>query len=87
MEIYSGGLGVRVCVVWAKYIFYVLSQRYLGAAKTSAYYAAAPFVGVFLSLLIFREAPPPLFWVALALMLGGTYLSVTDTKYEAINKK
>lgn len=83
----AGGLALGFVSYGLSIFFYVLSQRYLGAAKTSAYYAAAPFVGVFLSLLIFREAPPPLFWVALALMLGGTYLSVTDTKYEAINKK
>lgn len=52
--------------------FYVYAQRTLGAAKTSAYYAIAPFIGVGLSLLIFRELPAPSFWVALALMLVGT---------------
>jgi len=52
--------------------FYVYAQRKLGAAKTSAYYAIAPFIGVGLSLLIFRELPAPSFWVALALMLVGT---------------
>lgn len=52
--------------------FYVYAQRTLGAAKTSAYYAIAPFIGVVLSLLIFRELPAPSFWVALALMLVGT---------------
>ena len=29
--------------------FYIYAQRYLGAAKTSAYYAIAPFIGVGLS--------------------------------------
>lgn len=53
--------------------FYVYAQRTLGAAKTSAYYAIAPFIGVGLSLLIFREPPNPSFWVALALMLVGTH--------------
>ena len=67
--------------------FYVLSQRYLGAAKNSAYYAASPFVGVLLSLVIFKEPPPVLFWAALGLMLAGAYLSATDTRYEAVNKK
>ncbi|MDF2617280.1 MAG: permease of the drug/metabolite transporter superfamily [Sedimentibacter sp.] len=37
--------------------FYIYAQRDLGAAKTSAYYAISPFIGVGLSLLIFREIP------------------------------
>lgn len=66
--------------------FYVLAQRYLGAAKTSVYYAAAPFVGAGISLLIFKEPPPLLFWAALLIMVCGAYLSVTDSKYDAVNK-
>lgn len=54
--------------------FYVYAQRDLGAAKTSAYYAVAPFIGVALSFLIFRELPGPLFFVALAVMIAGTRL-------------
>ena len=53
---------------------YVYAQRGLGAAKTSAYYAVAPFIGVFLSLLIFREIPSPLFTAAFLLMAAGTWL-------------
>ena len=49
--------------------YYVYSQRILGAARTSAYYAVAPFIGVFLSLLIFREIPGPMFIAALLLMI------------------
>ena len=37
--------------------FYIYAQRTLGAAKTSAYYAVAPFIGVLLSFAVFREAP------------------------------
>lgn len=55
--------------------FYVYAQRQLGAAKTSAYYAIAPFIGVVLSLLLFREWPAPSFWVALAIMAMGAYLA------------
>lgn len=57
--------------------FYIYAQRYLGAAKTSAYYSVAPFVGVFLSLLIFQELPGVNFWVALVIMAWGTYLAST----------
>ena len=54
--------------------FYVYAQRDLGAARTSAYYAIAPFIGVLLSLLIFREFPGILFFAALAVMLIGTWI-------------
>ena len=55
--------------------FYVSAQRILGAARTSAYYAVAPFIGVFLSLLIFREVPGPMFIAALGFMIIGAWLS------------
>ena len=55
--------------------FYVYAQRQLGAAKTSAYYAIAPFIGTGLSLVLFREWPAPSFWVALAIMAAGAYLA------------
>lgn len=58
--------------------FYVYAQRLLGAARTSAYYAVAPFIGVFLSLLIFRGIPGPLFIAALLLMIIGAWLSSQD---------
>ena len=58
--------------------FYVYAQRDLGAAKTSAYYAVAPFIGVFLSLVIFREMPGVLFVVALAVMIAGTWMLNRD---------
>ena len=58
--------------------FYVYAQRILGAARTSAYYAVAPFIGVFLSLLIFRDVPGLLFIAALILMIVGAWLSSQD---------
>ena len=58
--------------------FYVYAQRDLGAAKTSAYYAVAPFIGVLLSFLIFRELPGALFFIALVIMIAGTWLVNRD---------
>lgn len=60
--------------------FYVYAQRFLGAARTSAYYAVQPFIGVLLSLIIFREMPGALFFAALLLMIGGTWLVTRDQK-------
>lgn len=58
--------------------FYIYAQRDLGAAKTSAYYAIAPFIGVGLSLIIFRETPSLLFIIALIIMIIGTYFASTE---------
>ena len=55
--------------------FYVYAQRYIGAAQTSAYYALAPFIGVFLSFLLLGERPGGNFFLALAVMTLGTYLA------------
>ncbi len=59
--------------------FYVTAQRTLGAAKTSAYYAVAPFLGAGLSLLIFRTPPPASFWLALLVMAVGAWLATADS--------
>ena len=59
-------------------LLYIYAQRELGAAKTSAYYAIAPFIGVALSLAIFRELPPGSFFVALVVMIAGTWVVTVD---------
>ena len=58
--------------------FYVYAQRLLGAARTSAYYAVAPFIAVALSLIIFKEIPGISYFVALAFMAIGAWLSSQD---------
>lgn len=58
--------------------FYVYAQRELGAAKTSAYYAIAPFIGTGLSILIFREKLTISFVIALLIMIVGAYLAAKN---------
>ena len=65
--------------------FYVYAQRELGAAKTSAYYAIAPFIGVMLSFVILGEKPNAPFALALVIMIFGAYLASTTTKKESIS--
>lgn len=62
--------------------FYIYAQRYLGAAKTSAYYALAPFMATAISLVIFREKPSISFFIALLIMAVGTYFASTDNAEE-----
>lgn len=58
---------------------YVRAQNTLGAAKTSAYYAVAPFIGVFFSFIFLREQMTAMYLIALAVMAAGTVLVTADT--------
>lgn len=59
--------------------FYIQAQKELGAAKTSAYYSVAPFLGVIFGVLLFRERPGIGFYVGLVIMIAATVLMVKDT--------
>ena len=59
--------------------FYIKAQNVLGAAKTSAYYAIAPFIGAFLSFVFLQEALTLNYLLALLLMLAGSALIAVDT--------
>ena len=59
--------------------FYVMAQKDLGAAKTSAYYSIAPFLGVAFGMLFLGERPAFQFYVALVVMIVTTYFMIKDT--------
>lgn len=59
--------------------FYVKAQKDLGAAKTSAYYSIAPFLGVAFGILLLNERPGIQFYVGLIIMVIATVLMVKDT--------
>lgn len=59
--------------------FYIQAQKELGAAKTSAYYAFAPFLGVLFSMVLLREQPNLPFYIGLLIMVCATVLMVKDT--------
>ena len=58
---------------------YVKAQKDLGAAKTSAYYAVAPFVGAYFSFALLGEPLTGRYVLALVVMVAGTTLVVADT--------
>lgn len=58
----------------ASVYLYILAQRYLGAARTSAYYAFAPFIGVGVAFLLREQAISFQFIIALVMMGVGSYL-------------
>ncbi len=59
--------------------FYIMAQKDLGAAKTSAYYSVAPFLGVAFSMIFIGERPTLQFYIALAIMVLSTIIMVKDT--------
>lgn len=58
---------------------YIKAQRDLGAAKTSAYYAVAPFIGTFLAFAINGELLTTAYFIGLVFMIIGSIFILTDT--------
>jgi drug/metabolite transporter (DMT)-like permease len=68
-----GFLGYGVSLV-----LFVLGLRFLGTARTGAYFSAAPFIGAILSLAMFKEPLTARLAAAGALMAWGLYLHLTE---------
>ncbi len=58
--------------------FYISAQRHLGAARTSAYYAIAPFAGALFSFLVLRETLSFVFVIAFIVMAFGAYVAIKE---------
>ncbi len=59
--------------------FYIKAQKELGAAKTSAYYSIAPFLGVLFGVVMLRQIPDVRFYIGLGVMIVATIFMVKDT--------
>jgi len=62
----------------ASLALFLVALRGLGAARTGAYFAAAPFVGALVSVAWLREPTSLPFWIATALFLAGVRLYLTE---------
>lgn len=58
--------------------FYIMAQSHLGAAKTSAFYSIAPFLGVAFSMVL-GERPGVQFYLGLLVMVLATWLMIRGT--------
>ena len=67
----AGALALGFVSYGMSLFFYISAQGSLGAAKVSAYYAMAPFIGAFLSLALLGEPLTEMFALALAVMAAG----------------
>lgn len=55
-------------------VSFILAMRELGAARTSAWFGTAPFVGALLSFVLFRDVPNVPFLVSIPIMIMGATL-------------
>ena len=58
---------------------YIRAQRELGAAKTSVYYAIAPFIGTFLSFAVDKDRLTKVYFIGLIFMIIGSVIVVYDS--------
>ncbi len=70
----GGGLLIGALSYGASLVLFVQALRGIGSARTSTFFAAGPFVGMLLAVLLLGEQPPFIYWPAMALMLGGIAL-------------
>ncbi|MHB9132709.1 MAG: DMT family transporter [Armatimonadota bacterium] len=69
-----GGIGYGVSIV-----FFILALRSLGAARTSGYFASAPFIGMLLSFALLREGITWQFLLAVPLLIFGVVLLAQES--------
>jgi drug/metabolite transporter (DMT)-like permease len=62
-------------------VLFVRALRHLGAARTSAYFSTAPFIGALLAVLFFFEPVTIGLVAAAALMAAGLYLHLRETHH------
>lgn len=74
-----GGLLLGFVAYGLSICLYIRAQRTLGAAKTSAYYAVAPFIGALLSFLVNGEKLTAFYFAGLIIMIAGAATAVSDT--------
>ncbi len=81
-HLHPGGIAGALAVGAAGYglslMLYVLALRRIGAARTGAYFALAPFVGAAAAIAVLGEYPGSLFWPAASLMAFGVWLHLHE---------
>lgn len=74
----AAALAVGLLGYGVSLVLFVLALRWIGAARTGAYFSTAPFVGGVMALVLFDEALTPPLLVAAALMGVGVWLHLTE---------
>jgi drug/metabolite transporter (DMT)-like permease len=68
-------------------MLFIVALRQLGTARTSAYFATAPFIGAGVALLLYGQSSGGAFWLAALCMGLGVWLHVTeDHEHEHVHE-
>jgi len=59
-------------------VLFIVALRQLGAARTGAYFATAPFIGAAVAILMYGQSSDVVFWLAAACMGAGVWLHATE---------
>lgn len=76
LTVAAGGVGFLGYGV--SLVLFVLALRFLGVARTGAYFSTAPFVGALLAMLLFGEPATWRLFLAAALMAVGVWLHLAE---------
>ena len=71
-------VGIGVVGYGISLMLFVTALRSLGSARTGAYFAVAPFVGVVVAIAVFGEPFSTRLWPAGLLMAGGVWLHISE---------
>ena len=69
---------IGLCGYGLSLVLFVLALRHLGAARTGAYFSAAPFVGAMMSIVLLHDTPSPVFYFSGLLMGLGIWLHISE---------
>ena len=75
----AAGAAVGFLAYGVSLVLFVRALRYLGAARTSAYFSTAPFVGAVIAVPMFMEPHTPRLLGAALLMAFGVYLHLRES--------
>jgi drug/metabolite transporter (DMT)-like permease len=81
----AGALGLGFVSYGLSLVCFIVALRHVGAARSGAYFATAPFIGALVAALLFREAIAPNIWAAGALMAAGVWLHLTESREQMGN--
>jgi len=78
-EFVAGALALGAASYGASLVLFIVALRHLGSARTGAHFATSPFIGAGVAIGLLGEPLTGTFAASLALMVGATWLLLTET--------
>lgn len=74
----GGALSLGALAYGTSLVLFIYALRHLGASRTSTYFGATPFIGMFLSIMLLNESFTPRLAAASILMLASVWLILRE---------